>query len=93
MFAAGYAACFHSALKGMARMAKVDAEESAVTVTVGLGKNEETEASVLVVTIAAEVPGVDRDAVRDLMEQAHERCPYSNATRGNVDVTLVVEES
>jgi Ohr subfamily peroxiredoxin len=93
MFAAGYAACFHSALKGMARIAKVDADESAVTVTVGLGQDEATSASTLAVTIAAEMPGIAHDTVVELMEQAHARCPYSNATRGNVEVTLVVEAS
>lgn len=89
LFAAGYAACFHSALKIVARRAKVDADESAVTARVGLGATD-GGAFGLEVELEAELPGVDHAVAEDLVRQAHQVCPYSNATRGNVEVTLTV---
>ncbi len=91
LFAAGYAGCFHSALKLVARGQKVDVSESAVTVKVGLGAHE-SGAFGLTAAIEAELPGVDADVARALLERAHEVCPYSNATRGNVDVELSLVE-
>ena len=89
LFAAGYAACFHSALKLVARGQGVDADESAVTARVGIGAND-TGGFGLTVELEAELPGIDRDTAQALVERAHEVCPYSNATRGNVDVTLTL---
>ena len=89
LFAAGYAACFHSALRLVARRAKVDVEESAVTAQVGLGSNDAGGFG-LEVTLEAELPDVERSVAEDLVAQAHKVCPYSNATRGNVQVTLSV---
>ncbi|HEV7886705.1 MAG TPA: organic hydroperoxide resistance protein [Acidimicrobiales bacterium] len=91
LFATGYAGCFHSALKLVARGAKVDVAESAVTVRVGIGPNDSGGFG-LAVEIDAELPGVDRDTAQSLIERAHEVCPYSNATRGNVEVKLTVVE-
>ena len=89
LFAAGYAACFHSALKGVARRAKVDLTDTAITVDVGIGPREQGGFG-LTVTIEAEIPSVDPGRARELLEAAHQVCPYSNATRGNVDVTLTI---
>ena len=89
LFAAGYAACFHSALKLVAGGQGVDASESAVTARVGIGANDKGGFG-LEVALEAELPGVDRDTAMALVEKAHEVCPYSNATRGNVEVTLTV---
>ena len=89
LFAAGYAACFHSALKSVARRAKVDLTDTAITVDVGIGPRDQGGFG-LTVAIEAEIPSLDADRARDLLEAAHQVCPYSNATRGNVEVTLTV---
>ncbi|MFB7493839.1 organic hydroperoxide resistance protein [Streptomyces sp. NPDC056161] len=90
LFAAGYAACFGSALGAVGRQAKVDVSDAAVTAEVGIGKQGEGFA--LKVTLRVELPDtVDAETGRTLVEQAHQVCPYSNATRGNVPVELVVE--
>ena len=91
LFAVGFAGCFHSALKLVGRSRQLDVKDSAVTVRVGLGTND-AGAFGLAVEIEAELPGVERDAALALVEAAHEVCPYSNATRGNVDVSLSVTE-
>jgi lipoyl-dependent peroxiredoxin len=91
LFAAGYAGCFHSALKLVARSKKLDVSGSAVTVRVGLGSNDRGGFG-LEVEIEAELPDLDRAEARALLEAAHEVCPYSNATRGNVEVTLSLTE-
>jgi Ohr subfamily peroxiredoxin len=90
LFAAGYAACFAGALGVVGRQAKVDVSEAAVTGEVSIGKQGEGFA--LAVTLRVELPdGLDQETGRKLVEQAHQVCPYSNATRGNVPVELVVE--
>ncbi|MFJ8733834.1 organic hydroperoxide resistance protein [Streptomyces bauhiniae] len=90
LFAAGYAACFGSALGLVGRQAKVDVSDAAVTAEVGIGK--EGEGFGLKVTLRVELPDtVDEETGRKLVETAHQVCPYSNATRGNIEVTLVVE--
>ncbi|MEU6575955.1 organic hydroperoxide resistance protein [Streptomyces sp. NPDC046805] len=90
LFAAGYAACFASALGLVGRAAEVDVSDAAVTGEVGLGKQGEGYG--LKVTLRVELPDtVDRETGRKLVEQAHQVCPYSNATRGNIDVDLVIE--
>ncbi|MEU1693519.1 organic hydroperoxide resistance protein [Streptomyces hirsutus] len=90
LFAAGYAACFGSALGLVGRAAKVDVSDTAVTAEVGIGKQGEGFA--LAVTLRVELPDtVDQETGRKLVEQAHQVCPYSNATRGNVPVELVIE--
>ena len=72
----------------MARRAKVDPGESTVTAEVGIGP--EGEAYGLVVTLVIHIPGLDRDQTRELAEAAHQVCPYSRATRGNISVELRV---
>jgi osmotically inducible protein OsmC len=89
LFAAGYSACFQSALAVVARRAKADVSGSTVTAKVGLGKTESGGFG-LTVEMDVAIPGLDRDTAAALVEQAHEVCPYSNATRGNVAVTLTV---
>ncbi|MEV0636818.1 organic hydroperoxide resistance protein [Streptomyces sp. NPDC050619] len=90
LFAAGYAACFGSALGVVSRQAKVDLSDAAVTAEVGIGK--EGEGFGLKVALRVELPdSVDATTGRKLVEQAHQVCPYSNATRGNIEVDLVIE--
>jgi len=87
LFAAGYAACFHGALKGVARAKKITLTDTAITVDVGIGPNGQGGFG-LKIAIEAEIPGVDETTARELLEAAHQVCPYSNATRGNVEVDL-----
>ncbi|UQU61541.1 organic hydroperoxide resistance protein [Couchioplanes caeruleus] len=87
LFAAGYAACFHSALKIVASKQNIQLTDTAITVDVGIGPHG-TGAFGLTITIEAELPSVDEATAHRLLEAAHQVCPYSNATRGNVDVTL-----
>ena len=88
LFAAGYAACFHNALKRMARHAQAKIADSAVTAEVGIGPNGAGGLG-LEVTLHVELSGVDQVAPEQLVSAAHQVCPYSNATRGNIPVTLV----
>ena len=88
LFAAGYAACFHSALQLIGRREKVRVRGSSVTAEVGIGPAGEGFG--LEVTLVVEVPDVEREVAEKLVADAHQVCPYSNATRGNVDVTLRV---
>ncbi|MDG9717122.1 organic hydroperoxide resistance protein [Streptomyces sp. DH24] len=87
LFAAGYSACFQSALGVVARQEGADVSGATVTAKVGIGKNEDGFG--LVVAISAEIPNVDAGTARALLKKAHEVCPYSKATRGDVSVTLV----
>ena len=87
LFAAGYAACFHGALKLVARQRKATVTDSAVTAEVGIGPDD-AGGFALEVTLRVELGGIDQAAAEQLVEAAHQVCPYSNATRGNVPVTL-----
>ncbi|GAA0806150.1 organic hydroperoxide resistance protein [Spirilliplanes yamanashiensis] len=87
LFAAGYAACFHSALKIVGRKLGVDVEGSTVTAAVGIGQLG--PAFGLTVALDVALPNAaDRDAATKALEAAHEVCPYSSATRGNIVVDL-----
>jgi lipoyl-dependent peroxiredoxin len=86
LFAAGYAACFHSALKRVAGQQGLDVEGSSITARVGLGIDG--KAFGLAVTLVGAFPTLDAAAGEQLMHDAHQVCPYSRATRGNVDVHL-----
>ncbi|MCW2607659.1 MAG: OsmC family protein [Frankiales bacterium] len=88
LFAAGYAACFHSALKVVARGEKADTTGSTVEAAVGIGK--QGVGFGLAVQLHVTLPALDPEKAQALVEAAHQVCPYSNATRGNVDVTLTV---
>ena len=89
LFASGYAACFHSALQLVARQAKANIADSTVGARVGIGQLEGGGFG-LAVELEVSLPGVARAQAQELTEKAHQVCPYSNATRGNVDVTLEV---
>lgn len=88
LFAAGYSACFHSAVKALAKGSGIDVTDSSISVEIGLIKSDSGFA--LQAAITGDLPGVQRDVAADLLARAHRRCPYSKAIRGNVDVTLAV---
>jgi Ohr subfamily peroxiredoxin len=90
MFAAGYSACFIGALKVAAEQLKlVVPPETTVTATVGIGPRAEGGFGITA-DLAVHLPGLYADEATKLVELAHQICPYSNATRGNVDVGLTV---
>ncbi|ANF96505.1 organic hydroperoxide resistance protein [Paenibacillus bovis] len=89
LFAAGYSACFDSALNMVARMQKVKHEGTQVTGTVSFGKAEDGGFA-LAVRLDVLVKGIDRDTASKLAEEAHNVCPYSRATRGNIAVEINV---
>ena len=91
LFAVGYAACFHSALQMVARRAKADVGDSSVGARVHIGPNDDGGFQ-LAVELEVTLPHLDHDTAQQLADQAHEVCPYSNATRGNIDVTVTVVE-
>jgi lipoyl-dependent peroxiredoxin len=86
LFAAGYAACYHSALRAVARRTGVDVNGSTVTARVGIGP--EGDAFDLVVTLEILLPNAGPEQAREAAEAAHQVCPYSRATRGNISVEL-----
>ncbi|MCD8496712.1 MAG: organic hydroperoxide resistance protein [Alphaproteobacteria bacterium] len=89
LFAAGYSACFGQAIKAMAGQHKVSIDPNAVEVeaTVQLHKDD-AKGFFISVTLNATIPGADQADAEKLVEAAHQICPYSKATRGNVDVSL-----
>lgn len=87
LFALGYAACFQSALAIVGRRMKVDTSDSTVTTRVSLGPVDGGVYG-LAVELYVDVPGVSQPEVQQVADAAHEVCPYSNATRGNIDVTV-----
>lgn len=90
LFAAGYAACFIGALKAAGQQLKVKVPaDVAVTATVGIGPRSEGGFGITT-DLTVSLPGVERDEAEKLVEAAHGICPYSNATRGNVDVGLTL---
>lgn len=86
LFAAGYAACFASALALVAKKAGVDASGSQVTARIGFGPEGDSYA--LTAELEVLIPGADAAKAQELGEAAHQVCPYSKATRGNVPVTI-----
>ncbi|GAA5058012.1 organic hydroperoxide resistance protein [Streptomyces similanensis] len=86
LFAAGYSACFQGALGVVARQEGADITGSTVTAKVGIGQNEDGFG--IIVEISAEIPNADAATAKALVEKAHQVCPYSKATRGNITVTL-----
>jgi lipoyl-dependent peroxiredoxin len=88
LFSAGYAACFLGALRLVAGMSKVKLDDAtSVTVEIGFGKDSEGGFGITG-KIVGYLPGLEESAAEDLVEQAHQVCPYSKATRGNIDVDL-----
>jgi lipoyl-dependent peroxiredoxin len=90
LFAAGYAACFQSALLRIASGRKLDVSGSRITARVGIGPLSSGGFG-LSAALDLDAPEIGRDEAVDLMTRAHEACPYSRATRGNIDVTLTVD--
>ncbi|MEZ0359176.1 organic hydroperoxide resistance protein [Mycobacterium sp. ENV421] len=91
LFAVGYAACYHSALRLVGRQEKADVSDSAVGAKVSLGSND-AGGFVLAVELEIVLPNVDHETAVALADKAHQVCPYSNATRGNIDVKLTVTD-
>ena len=89
LFAMGYAACFHSALKLVAGQGKLDVADSEVSASVGIRASEGGGFG-LTVELDVHTPNLNRATAEALVARAHEVCPYSNATRGNIPVTLAV---
>ena len=89
LFAAGYAACFQGALENRAKTKGVDTSNSTVTAHVSFGPSEDGGVG-LAVELEVEIPGVDAEQAQQLVELAHQFCPYSKATRDNIEVTLKV---
>jgi osmotically inducible protein OsmC len=87
LFAAGYAACFLGAVKLVARQRKLNLPED-VTVTAAVGIGAVTVGYGLEVELSLRLPGLERGIAEEILAGAHERCPYSNATRGNIAVRL-----
>ena len=91
LFAAGYSACFLGALKFVAGKQKI-ALPASTTVTADIGIGPLGNGFGLQATLTISAPDVERETLQALVEQAHQVCPYSNATRGNIDVQLRVTE-
>jgi osmotically inducible protein OsmC len=89
LFAAGYSACFDSALNLVIKTGKVTTGTTTVTAEVSIGQND-TGGFGLAVKMVVNVPGVDQLQAEELVAKAHQICPYSNATRGNMEVILSV---
>lgn len=90
LFAAGYAACFHSALQMIARTQKKNIEGSSVGAKVSIGK--QGEGFGLAVELEVVIPEMDASEAQELADAAHQVCPYSNATRNNIPVTVTVTD-
>ena len=89
LFAAGYAACFHQALKLAAGETKTKVDESKVLAKVGIGPDDESFAVQVWLTVT--IPGADQETADKLAERAHQLCPYSKATRGNIEVSVTAQ--
>lgn len=91
LFAAGYSACFLGALRFVAGNEKIKIPpEATVAATVGIGPRDDGTGFSITAELAVSVPGLEPAVVEDLVQKAHVVCPYSHATRGNVDVKLSV---
>jgi osmotically inducible protein OsmC len=88
LFAVGYAACFEGAIKAVARRQKLDADDVAIDSRVDFGPAEDRSFTIAV-TLDVSLPGFDEEQSAEIVQAAHKVCPYSNATRGNIDVALI----
>ena len=89
LFAAGYAACFDTALNLVIKQTKVTTGVTTVTAHVSIGKLD-TGGFIFAVTLQVNVPGVSLEQAKELADKAHQVCPYSNSTRGYIEVTTEV---
>jgi lipoyl-dependent peroxiredoxin len=90
LFAAGYAACFHSAVRSIASQKGVAAGDSSIEAYVAMGPLATGSGYGLAIELHVALPEIGAEAADEVVREAHEICPYSNATRGNVDVRLTV---
>ncbi len=88
MFAAGYGACYQSALANVARKEKVNVTDTVVTSNVMIDKDPSDDGFKLSVRLDVSIPGLSKEEAMDIAKKAHDFCPYSKATRGNIDVEL-----
>jgi Ohr subfamily peroxiredoxin len=91
LFAVGYAACYHSALRMISKGEGVNIDDSSVGAQVSIGPND-AGGFQLAVVLEVTLPNVEHDKAQELADKAHQVCPYSNATRGNIDVTITVAD-
>jgi Ohr subfamily peroxiredoxin len=92
LFAAGYSACFIGALKLVASQQKIKLPADVnVTATIGIGPNTKGEGFTISADLEVNIPSVEASMVEQLIEAAHQVCPYSNATRGNIDVNFTIK--
>jgi lipoyl-dependent peroxiredoxin len=87
LFAVGFAACFEGAIKTVARRQKVEADDVSIDAKVSLGPQED-KSFTIAVALDVTLPSLDEQQAAEIVEAAHQVCPYSNATRGNIDVAL-----
>ncbi|PLT34420.1 organic hydroperoxide resistance protein [Bacillus sp. V5-8f] len=90
LFAAGYAACYDSALQLVIRREKVKADNTEVTANVTIGKDEADGGFKLAVRLDVSIPEISKEEAERLAREAHKVCPYSKATRDNIDVTIII---
>jgi len=90
LFAVGYGACFQSSISEAGRRLSLDTSQSTVTSRVSIGRIESGNYG-LAIELAVAIPGLDHDTATKVVHAAHDICPYSNAIRGNIDVSLVIE--
>ncbi|BDI29121.1 hypothetical protein CCAX7_11720 [Capsulimonas corticalis] len=90
LFAAGYAACFESAMRHVARGKKIPITSASVTAQVGIGPSETGPGFGLAVHLTISLPDLEPEVAQNLIEEAHQVCPYSNATRNNILVELTL---
>lgn len=93
LFATGYAACFLGALRFAANQDKQKLpDDTSVTADVGIGKRDDGEGFGLKIGLTITIPGIEADKAKDLVDRAHIVCPYSHATKGNVEVSLTTRQ-
>ena len=91
LFAAGYSACFIGALKFVAQQQKTKLPNDLnVKAVIGIGENPEGIGFAISAELTVTIPGINQDVAESLIEQAHQVCPYSNATRGNITLTTLI---
>lgn len=92
LFASGYSACFIGAMKFVAEQSAITLpDDVSIEAEVSIGMNPKGQGFAIAVEMVVNLPGMDKRSAEALVEQAHKVCPYSNATRGNVDVALSVK--
>jgi len=91
LFSVGYSACYLGALKFVAGKEKIKVSDDAkVSANVGIGERDDKQGFGLTVALQVSLPGIDKAKAEDLVKKAHVVCPYSNATKGNIQVTTTL---